>query len=76
MSIHRVAVDAYTGYNGEATPRSFTVEGVSRAVIDIVDRWYTDSNLYFRVKTNDGERYVLRYHLDEEWWELVMQERS
>jgi len=76
LNLYHVTVDAYAGYKGEETPRSFTVEGVNRAVLDIVDRWYTETCSYFRVNANDGQRYVLRYHLDEELWELVMQERS
>jgi hypothetical protein len=76
MNISHVTVDAYAGYKGEETPRSFTVEGVNRIVAEIVDRWYSETCSYFRVCADDGQRYVLRYHLDEELWELVMQERT
>jgi hypothetical protein len=69
-------VDAYAGYKGEETPRSFTIEGVCRVVTEIVDHWYTDTCSFFRVRTDDDRHYVLRFHLDEERWELVMQERT
>ncbi|MBA5867040.1 MAG: hypothetical protein GDA67_10160 [Nitrospira sp. CR1.3] len=76
MNHPHVTVDAYAGYKGEETPRSFAFEGVSHRVTEIVDRWYTDSCSYFRVDADDGQRYVLRYHLDEGQWELVMQDRA
>ncbi|HJT19560.1 MAG TPA: hypothetical protein VJ746_03765 [Nitrospira sp.] len=71
-----VSVDAYAGYKGEHTPRSFTVGDVREVIVEVVDRWYSDTHAYFRVRTAGGERYVLRYHLDEDRWELVMQERA
>jgi hypothetical protein len=40
-----------------------------------VDRWYSETHSYFRVHANDGQQYVLRFDLDEDCWELVMQER-
>ena len=75
MPIPHFAVEAYAGYKGEETPRAFIVDGVRVLVLDIVERWYSESHSYFRILANDGNRYVLRYHLDREVWELVMQER-
>ena len=69
-------VKAFPGYKGEKTPRSFTLEGKTLHVEQVVDRWYTDTHSYFRVKASDGQRYVLRLDLDEDWWELIMLERG
>ena len=76
MTTPSVTVDAYAGYKGEETPRAFTLDGVRFSVHEILDRWYTETHSCFRVRADDRNRYVLRYHLDEEIWELVMQERS
>lgn len=76
MSSAHVIVDAYAGDKGEDTPRSFTHEKMYRLVTNILDRWYTDSHCYFRVRADDGQRYVLRHQLDEESWELVMREQD
>ena len=43
-------------------------------MVDIVERRYTDTHSCFRVRASDQHRYVLRYHLDQGFWELVMQE--
>lgn len=74
MSSAHVIVDAYAGDKGEDTPRSFTHGKMYRVVTDILDRWYTDAHCYFRVRADDGQRYVLRHQLDKESWELVMRE--
>ena len=76
MNPPQILVDAYAGYKGEETPRSFVVDGVRLSVEKILDRWYTETHSCFRVRANDRRLYVLRYHLDEGVWELVMQERS
>ena len=74
MRTPQVRVEAYAGYKGEETPRSFTLDGVRLQVEEILQRWYTETHSCFRVRTSDRQRYVLRYHLDEGRWELVMQE--
>jgi hypothetical protein len=76
MIFPHVTVDAYAGYKGEETPRAFTVEGAHLLVREILDRWYTETHSCFRLRASDGQRYVLRYDLNEEVWELVMQERG
>ena len=76
MDAPRIIVDAYAGYKGEETPRSFVFDGVKLLVVDVLDRWYSETHSYFRVRADDGQRYVLRYHLDEGLWELVMRDRQ
>jgi hypothetical protein len=75
MDVPPIIVEAFAGYKGEKTPRSFTLEGTTLRVEHIVDRWDSDTHSYFRVNASDGQRYVLRLDLDEDCWELVMLER-
>ena len=75
MESPHVKVEAYAGYKGEETPRAFVLDGVRVTVDEIIERWYTETHSYFRVSAGDMKRYVLRYHLDEGVWELVMEER-
>ncbi len=76
MNSPHVTVDAYAGYKGEETPRSFSIHGVHFVVQEVVDRWYSETHSYFRVRTDKGHRYVLRYDLDSFQWELVMREEK
>ncbi len=69
-----VAVEAYAGYKGEETPRAFVAEGRRLRVTDIRRRWYTEHHAYFRLRADDDCCYVLRYDLEGQIWELVMQE--
>ena len=71
-----IIVEAFAGAKGEETPRAFTHEGKRRTVTEIVTRWYTNTHCYFRLQTDDGHRYVLRYDLDNLIWELVMVEMT
>jgi len=71
----RPHIDARMGYKGEETPYALTLDGVRLTVLEIVKRWYTETHCCFRVQASDGQRYVLRYDLDQERWELVMKER-
>jgi hypothetical protein len=75
MGNPRLTVQALAGYKGEKTPRSFTLDDQTLSVQQVIDRWYSDTHSYFRIKADDGQRYVLRLDLDEDVWELVMQER-
>ena len=76
MDRPRLIVEAFAGYKGEKTPRSFTLEGRTLRVEQVIERWYSDTHSYFRVTASDGQRYVLRFDLDEDWWELIMLERT
>jgi len=76
MDSQHLTVDAFAGYKGEKTPRSFVLDGRTLSVQQVVDRWYSETHSYFRIKACDGQRYVLRLDLDDDLWELVMLERT
>jgi hypothetical protein len=75
MDVPHITVDSYAGYKGQATPQAFTIDGVHLLVMDVIERWDSDTYSYFRIRASDQQRYVLRYCFDQEDWELVMQER-
>ncbi|MBU6480893.1 MAG: hypothetical protein KGS09_10170 [Nitrospirae bacterium] len=76
MNRSHLSVETFAGAKGEETPRAFTHEGSRRTVTEIITRWYTETHCYFRLHTDDGHRYVLRYDLDKLIWELVMCETT
>jgi hypothetical protein len=71
-----LVVEAYAGYKGEETPRAFVVDGLRLSVTEIVECWSTETHSCFRVRASDHHRYVLRFHWDQDVWELVMREGS
>ena len=67
----RVKVDAYSGYSANERPLRFTLGERTIEVKEILDRWYGEAARYFRVATEDGDVYVLKYSGEQDTWELV-----
>lgn len=63
-----VAVECYAGYKGEETPRAFIWQYRRSEILEVLDRWYEGgmdpirvAHNYFKVKTADGDIFLLRY---------------
>lgn len=68
-----MTVSCYAGYQGEETPRSFTVEdgGARRiAVTEVEARWREPGWRAFRVRGDDGRCYLLRQEVASGDWEV------
>ena len=74
----RIFVDAYSGYKANERPRRFWLDarldeadlkGVYE-IAEVEDRWYEPEAVYFRVRTTEGERYILRLNERAEEWTL------
>ena len=68
MAYETIEVECYSGYKASERPVAFTFRGRRLQVATIVDRWYEggvepgrpEVN-YFKVRTVDGEVFLLRY---------------
>ena len=67
-SYERIHVECYSGYKANERPVAFTYQGRRREVEEIIDHWYEGgvdpgrpATDYFKVKTTDGEIFILRY---------------
>ena len=72
-----IEVESYAGYKGEESPRAFVHLGKRFEVLEILDRWYEGGvdpkalrQDYFRVKTREGEIFLLRYTPRYQAWTL------
>ena len=74
----RIFVDAYSGYKANESPRRFRldarideadVKGVYE-IEEVEDRWYELDAVYFRVRTTEGERHILRLNERADEWTL------
>ena len=64
----RARVECYSGYKKDERPVRFTLGGRSCEIVEIDDRWYSPGAMYFRVKADDGNIYVLRHdEIQDEW---------
>lgn len=67
----RIEVTCYAGYKADERPTTFTLQGETFSVMEILDRWYDENSNYFRVETEEGSKHLLRHDLNEDFWELV-----
>ncbi len=72
-----IEVESYSGYKAEESPRAFVHLGKRYEVQEVQDRWYeggTDPRAlrqnYFRVKTKEGETFLLRHTPRYQSWTL------
>jgi hypothetical protein len=64
----RIQVECYSGYKASERPVAFTHQERRREIEEIIDHWYEGgvdpgrpATDYFKVKTTDGEIFILRY---------------
>ncbi len=57
----RVAVECYAGYKADERPQQFTIRGRQFEVVEVLDRWYDPEAVFFRVRADDGNLYILRH---------------
>jgi hypothetical protein len=65
-----IRVECYAGYRGDERPVRFTLGERTYEVQDIEDQWYSPAAIYFRVKADDGNIYVLRHDEMQDQWTL------
>ena len=67
-----VRVECYAGYREEETPRRFFLGQRKIEVVEILDRWLAPGHRYFKVRGDDGNRYILRYDAAADAWDLTL----
>jgi hypothetical protein len=65
-----ILVECYAGYRAEQRPLRFTIRGRVFEVQEVEDQWYAPDALYFRVRADDGNFYVLRHDEAQDGWTL------
>ena len=66
-----IHVTAYSGYKANERPHDeFAVDEDVYEIADLKDRWYEPEAMYFRVRTTQGKRYILRYDERADEWRL------
>ena len=66
----KVRVSAYSGYKANERPHSFVLGDHSYQVEEILDQWYGPEAIYFKVRANDQNVYILKYDSVAEEWSL------
>ena len=56
-----VRVECYAGYKADERPQRFYIGETRLEVEAVLDQWYGSEDTCFRVRTDDGNIYVLRH---------------
>jgi hypothetical protein len=79
MHFERVSVTCREEYRAQQEPRAFVWRGREYRIEAVVDRWYHGSEAsqrvpmrYYRVATEEGSRYILRYHELFDAWSIMI----
>jgi hypothetical protein len=68
--MHEILVECYSGYRADERPLRFSLRGRAFEVVAVDDRWYSPEAIYFRVRAQDGNFYVLRHDERSDRWAL------
>jgi hypothetical protein len=66
----KLRVECYSGTKADERPVRFHLGSRCFFVEEVLDQWYGPNDLYFKVRADDGNLYILRNHgstPDGEW---------
>jgi hypothetical protein len=67
-----VQVESVTGPIGLLEPRAFSLGERRIDVVNIIDRWISAEQNYFKLEAQDGAVYILRHDEHSEVWEMTL----
>ncbi len=69
----KLEVFCYAGRKAEERPVRFRMEDHEHAVEEILDQWYGPEDIFFKVRADDGNVYILRHNtsVPDGPWELA-----
>ena len=66
-----VEVDSYAGRKADERPARFRLGGRPYLVEEVLDQWYGPQDVFFKVRADDGNLYILRQDIstpDGTWY--------
>jgi hypothetical protein len=63
-------VETYSGHRLHERPVRFQREGSWYTVVQVLDRWQEPGALCFRVLAGDGQKYLLEYNREDDFWKV------
>ena len=73
MELMKLTVECYSGRKADERPVQFRLEGNQYSVEAIIDQWYEPESIFYKVRADDGNLYILRQQTStpEARWDLV-----
>jgi len=71
--VMKVDVECYAGRKADERPVQFRLEGKQYWVEDVLDQWYEPGSIFYKLRANDGNFYILRQQAStpDGAWNLV-----
>ena len=69
----QVIVESYSGHKANERPVKFWISEQPAFVESVEDQWRSTDAIYFRVRADDGNAYVLKYTESTDVWTLENQ---
>ena len=66
----RLQVQCYAGWKADERPVRFRLKGRDFIVEEALDQWYSPNGVFFKVRADDGNLYILRHDLPTDEWSL------
>ena len=66
-----IKVECNSGYQIKEKPVAFQFCDRRYKVKEVVDRWYGEGAIYFKVEADDNNIYLLKYEEGQDYWDLV-----
>jgi uncharacterized protein (UPF0128 family) len=69
----KLNVECYSGRKADERPVRFWLGGRQYQVESVLDQWYDPEHIFYRVRGEDGNVYILRHEtsIPEGTWDLV-----
>lgn len=69
----KVQVESYAGRVADERPVRFRLDGHEHMVEEVLDQWYGPEHVFFKVRADDGNVYILRHQtsVPDGEWDLV-----
>ena len=69
----KLEVECYSGFKADERPVRFRLDERHYLVEEIVDQWYGTQDVFYKVRADDGNLYILRRETStrEGAWHLV-----
>ena len=55
----QIEVECYSGHKADERPVRFRLDGHDYPVEELLDQWYGQSDIFFKVRADDGNLYIL-----------------
>ncbi len=69
--VFQIEVSCYSGYRYGERPVSFKLLERTFTVKEIIDQWYGEDHLYFKIRADDQRVYLLKYDQAKDQWSLT-----